>query len=274
MTDTQTEFQTVRNLLESVGAHPKRAYGQNFLIDRGAIADIVSLFDLSAYDTVVEIGPGLGALTLPLSRQAKHLIAVEADRDMVTLLTRRLAGVDNVTVVASPFEHWDHQGIDGRLAVLGNLPYNLTTKLLELAVQMGAESLGFMVQREVADKLTYDPKRTDCSPLALYLHLLGGVRASVDVPRGAFYPVPGVDSTFIAIDVKENVPFAAYVGFKKLLLTPNKKLANVLPQVVSDPELRAELAERYVALMPLRARQVEPEKLLPLALAVGCGTRG
>ncbi len=269
MTDTQTEFQTVRALLDSVGAHPKRAFGQNFLIDRGAIGDIVSLFDFSAYDTVVEIGPGLGALTLPIAKQAKRLIAVEADRDMVTLLTKRLAGADNVTIVASPFEHWDHQGIEEKLAVIGNLPYNLTTKLLELAVQMKAQTLGFMVQREVADKLTYNPKRTDCSPLALYLHLLGGIAASVAVPRGCFYPVPGVDSTFIAIEVKQNIPFTAYLGFKKLLLTPNKKLANVLPQVVADPEKRAQLMEQYAELMHLRARQVAPEKLLPLALSVG-----
>lgn len=267
--EIETEYKAIKSLLDGAGIHPKRAFGQNFLIDKDTIESIVDLFDFSQYDTVVEIGPGLGALTLPVSDKAKRVIAVEADRDMVSLLTKRLEGRINVTVVPSPFEHWDQKGIEGKLCTIGNLPYNLTSKLLELAVQTSSYTLGFMVQREVAEKLTYSTKDTDHSPLSYYLYLLGGISDSVDVPRGAFYPVPGVDSTFVKIEIKQKVPFKAYKGFKKLLLTPNKKLSNVLPQIVKNRDLLQKLEGKYRDLLDLRARQVEPERLLPLALAVG-----
>lgn len=268
MFDNQ-EFQTIKSLMDERGIHAKRAYGQNFLIDRNKIEEILSKFDFKTYDTVVEIGPGLGALTLPISERAKSVIAVEADRDMVALLTERLQGKSNVTIVPSPFEHWDQKGISGRLAVIGNLPYNLTTKLLELAVQMKASDLGFMVQKEVADKITYTAKQKAWSALAGYLHLLGSIGGSIQVPRGCFYPVPGVDSAFVKLNITASVPFSAYLGFKKLLLTPNKKLSNVIPQIVHDPDKRALIDEKFADILGFRAHQLTPEQLLPLALLVG-----
>ena len=97
--DTHDGFQRVRSLLESRGLLPKRAFGQNVLVDQGTIAAIVGHFDIASYDTVVEIGPGLGALTLPLAQRARKLVAVEADRDMAQILAVLLKDDANATVV-------------------------------------------------------------------------------------------------------------------------------------------------------------------------------
>uniref|UniRef100_A0A8C5NJL7 rRNA adenine N(6)-methyltransferase n=1 Tax=Junco hyemalis TaxID=40217 RepID=A0A8C5NJL7_JUNHY len=122
------EIQRVMKLLEDYSIQPKRAFGQNFLIDESIIEKIINSLDVEKYETVLEIGPGLGALTIPLRKRAKRMIAVEADRDMASILSKELKDSENFTLINEPFEHWNHDGLDTtNLLVVGNLPYNLTT---------------------------------------------------------------------------------------------------------------------------------------------------
>lgn len=265
---SEGELSTVVSLLQGENLNPKRAFGQNFLVDEGKIESIVRILDAENCGTTVEIGPGLGALTIPLSRKARKLIAVEADRDMVKLLEKRVGEGRDFEIVNSPFEHWTPAGIEEDLLLVGNLPYNLTSKLLEKAVQCGAKTLGFMVQREVADKLDYHVGSSDCNALACYISLLGKITDRIDVARGCFYPTPKVDSSFIRVDIVNEVPFTAYRGLKKLFNTPNKKLSTVISMAIPDKEARSSILERFSDITDMRARQLEPEKLLPLAIAV------
>ena len=214
------------------------------------------------------IGPGLGALTLPLAQRARKLVAVEADRDMAQILAVLPKDDANATVVNEPFEHWKPTGLGARPLVIGNLPYNLTTKLIECAVKTKAQAMGFMVQREVADRLSAQPGSRDCGALSCYLALLGEVKIAVYVPKGAFYPVPKVDSAFVSLAITRQVPFAAYRGLKKLFVTPNKRLGNVLRNLVGDVQKQKALMAEFAPLLELRAHQVPAADLQRLALAV------
>lgn len=258
----------IQATLRKNGIEPKRAFGQNFLVDSDAINTIVSSFDVESYDTVIEIGPGLGALTFPLVKRAKRFIAIEADRDMVKALTPELAKYPNAALLNVPFEKWVNEEDLGKLLVIGNLPYNLTSKLIGCASKLNAMDLGFMVQKEVGDKLQYQVGNKDCQALSCYLALLGEVKQVCYVPRGCFYPIPKVDSCFVSLHIERSVPFEAYQGLKLLFMTPNKKLGNVIKESISDVSALASIQEKYASLLTLRARQVEPKDLMPLALAV------
>ena len=107
-----SEIQRVMKLLEDNSIQPKRAFGQNFLIDESIIEKIINSLDVKNYETVLEIGPGLGALTIPLKERAKRMIAVEADRDMASILSKELKDSENITLINEPFEHWNHDGLD------------------------------------------------------------------------------------------------------------------------------------------------------------------
>lgn len=262
--NTHDEFVRVKGLLDENGLEPKRAFGQNFLIDKDVIDKIVDFFPVESFDYVVEIGPGLGTLTIPLAKKAKKLIAVEADKDMTRILGKIFAGQANVMIVNEPFEHWDSKGLSGNILLLGNLPYNLTTKLLECATKIKASSMGFMVQKEVANRLSYSIGSKDNGALSCYLALLGKVQTLVEAPKGCFYPIPKVDSAFVTLKLDNIVSFDVYRGLKYLFLTPNKKLENVLVNLVGEDKA-AGLKANYPTLMAERARQINPLELAPLA---------
>ncbi|MFA6830504.1 MAG: rRNA adenine dimethyltransferase family protein, partial [Bacilli bacterium] len=151
-----SEKARVEGLLKEYGFAAKKSFGQNFLISEGIIKRIVTSMTPEDYDVVIEIGPGLGALTLPLSQKSKKLIAVDADRDMIKILSDITADKTNITLVQSDFLRFDpdaYSSMDKRMFI-GNLPYNITSELFEYFLQKGFCSCGAMVQKEVADKLT------------------------------------------------------------------------------------------------------------------------
>lgn len=254
------EIQRVIKLLEDHSIQPKRAFGQNFLIDEPTISTIIDSLSAEDYETVVEIGPGLGALTLPLSAKAKKLIAVEADRDMANILGDIIKDKENVSLINTPFEHWNHDDLNSdNLLIVGNLPYNLTTKLLELTIQMNAKRLGFMVQKEVAEKLRYIPDNKENNALSAYLALLGNLEIVTFVPRGYFYPIPKVDSAFIRLDIENNVDFKVFKALKKIYTNPNKTILNNVKNTFSKEAFET-ISNQYPALMTKRARQLTVEE--------------
>lgn len=263
--ELQTEFQRIKALLDKHKINPKRAFGQNYLIDSDSIQKIASYFDVPSYDLVIEIGPGLGALTFPLSKKATTLLAVDADKDMTTILSEEFKDKANVQIINSPFEHWKHPRYKGKLLIIGNIPYNMTSKLIDCSIKMSATDLGFMIQKEVADKLEYKTGSKNCNALACYLALLGKFTIVTNVPKGSFYPIPKVDSSFIALHIEKHIPYSVYLGLKRLFLTPNKTLENVLGQSIKEENKLTTLKEKYKDYLKLRARQLSPEQLKPIA---------
>ena len=120
-----TELNRIQTLLKEYGLYAKKSFGQNFLINEGIIRRIVDKMEIDTFDTVIEIGPGLASLTLPMSKKAKKLIAVDADRDMVMVLNDIFKDSENVTIVQSDFLRFDPDEVsrmENRL-LIGNLPY-------------------------------------------------------------------------------------------------------------------------------------------------------
>lgn len=178
----------------------KPRLGQNFLRDHNAIRRIAdALGDLST-QTVVEIGPGQGAITRTLAERAAHVIAIELDRELTPQLRAELPA-DRVTVVEQDVLAFDFaaaaEAAGHRLAVVGNLPYYITSPiLLKLAASHAAlDRAVLMVQREVADRIVAGPGSRDYGLLSVTVQMYGPVAPLLTLPPGAFSPPPDVHST-------------------------------------------------------------------------------
>jgi 16S rRNA (adenine1518-N6/adenine1519-N6)-dimethyltransferase len=193
----------ISELLERHQAGPSRALGQNFLCDPGTVDKIVRLAGVGPGDRVVEIGAGLGSLTLGLADAGAHVLAVEIDRYLIPALTETTAGLD-VEIVNADIRHLDwprHLG-QGSWAVVANLPYNLATPLILdlLATRPELTRWLVMVQREAGERLVAGPgSRTYGIPSVLTAYwararIVGSVRAELFLPR------PKVESVLVAID--------------------------------------------------------------------------
>lgn len=248
----------------------RKKFGQHFLADRSVIRRILDRAGLTPLDRVLEIGPGRGALTLPLARLVDRVLAVEKDRDLAASLRESLAsrGVENVTVVTGDILHVDFAGLDpGSPAnglVLGNLPYNISTPVLERLIEHRSLFRGavLMFQKEVADRLTAQPGSRTYGALSVLVGYHAGVSRLFRVGSQAFRPRPRVDSAVVRLDFERPFPEraedeawfrrvvrAAFAHRRKTLqnalLTsfPDRTradVANALLKGEIDPERRAE----------------------------------
>jgi 16S rRNA (adenine1518-N6/adenine1519-N6)-dimethyltransferase len=178
----------------------KPKLGQNFLVDAQAAQRIAAALGDVAAQTVVEIGPGRGAITEILAARAKHLLAIELDRDLAASLRARCSG-ERVTVVEHDVLDFDFAAAAAlagrRLRVAGNLPYYITSPiLLKLAASHAALELAvLMVQREVADRVTAAPGSRDYGLLSATVQMYGPAEPLFTLPPSAFSPQPQVHST-------------------------------------------------------------------------------
>ena len=262
-----SELTRIQELLKKYGLAAKKSFGQNFLINEGVIKTIVNGMDVESFDTVIEIGPGLGSLTLPLSKKAKKLYAVEADRDMVMVLKDLFKNSANVTIVPSDFLRFDPDTVSNKETrlILGNLPYNITSELFEYLLSKGFKTAGAMVQKEVADKLTYETGKKENTPLGAFIKASGELRLLKAVDSSCFSPAPKVDSAFVRIDHTKDVPFSVYPVLKALFKDPNKTMGNCLRQSPLYPKAYTALKERDEKRLSYRARQCDPEVLVSLS---------
>jgi 16S rRNA (adenine1518-N6/adenine1519-N6)-dimethyltransferase len=200
----------VSGILRRRDLRPKNRWGQNFLVDGNLLNKVVEGGELSPGDGVLEIGPGLGALTQALAARARQVLAVEIDPDLYATLTQEtLVGIPNVAVVHRDFLQADLEHLvpevlgPGRHPVVANIPYSITSPVVIrlLEHQHLFDRIVLMVQKEVADRLTGAPGTKDYGSLTLFVHLHADTRRVAKVPRTAFLPVPDVDSAIIRLDV-------------------------------------------------------------------------
>ncbi len=191
---------------------PKKALGQNFLEDASAIEAIVAGSGAGPGDTVIEIGPGYGALTVPLARTAERVVAIELDADVLPVLRTNLAaaGLANVEIRNDDILRTDLAPyvVPGRTRVVGNLPYYITTPILLhlLESRLPFESVTVMMQREVADRVTAEPGSKDYGVLSVSVQYFAEASRVVEVDRTSFRPVPNVDSTVLRLDLRKEPP--------------------------------------------------------------------
>jgi 16S rRNA (adenine1518-N6/adenine1519-N6)-dimethyltransferase len=242
----------------------KKHLGQNFLHERGVIDRIVHAIDPRPGDAIVEIGPGQGALTFPLLDRHGALTAIEFDRDLhapllaaarehgeLRLIEGDVLGVD-LTALAR-----ESNGTDGRIRLVGNLPYNLSSPILFHALDHAAaiRDMHFMLQKEVVDRMAAPPGSKVYGRLSVMLQAFCAVTPLFTVPPGAFRPAPKVDSAVVrlvpraadAIGICDRARFAAIV--RAAFGQRRKTLRNALAGTVDadaiaaaglDPGARAE----------------------------------
>ncbi len=199
----------VARLLADHGLAPRRSAGQNFVVDPNTVRRIVASAGLSSDDEVLEIGPGLGSLTLGLAEVVRKVTAVEIDAGFVAALDEVLAGVDNVEVV-----HADALAVDLEQVVAGqpvrtvaNLPYNVATPLLfRLLATPAVVDAYLMVQREVGERWQARPGHPLYAGVSAKLALLAEVRVELSIPRAVFHPVPNVDSVMVRVTRRADAP--------------------------------------------------------------------
>lgn len=178
--------------------NPRKRFGQNFLIDQSIIAQIIAEVGPQKQDNLVEIGPGLGALTRPLLQIVDHLHAVEIDRDIVSRLQKECPS-SGLTIHAADALKFDFSSLGNQLRIIGNLPYNISTPLLFHLSQFSGHILDmhFMLQKEVVDRMVGIPATPDYGRLSVMLQYRFDMEYVFGVPAIAFRPVPKVESAIV-----------------------------------------------------------------------------
>jgi 16S rRNA (adenine1518-N6/adenine1519-N6)-dimethyltransferase len=189
---------------------PRRRFSQNFLVDRGVVARLVDAIDPRAGERVVEIGPGLGALTAPLLERLDALDVVEIDRDLAAALALRFAP-ERLRIHQADALAFDFCALGHDLRVVGNLPYNISSPLLfHLSAMAGClRDCHFMLQREVVDRIVAAPGTKVYGRLSVMLQYRFRVQRLLRVPAGAFRPAPKVESAFLRLVPHRPLPVAA-----------------------------------------------------------------
>ncbi len=199
---------TARALLARHGLRPKKSWGQNFLVDPRVLDRIVAGLAPTAEDVVVEIGAGLGALTVPLAQAAGKVIAVERDPDLIRVLGEELLSRPNVQLSAMDALEFDFGAAAlaaGRpLLVAGNLPYQITSPLLFAITDAAAGGKAIaravlMVQREFAERMAAPPGSKTYGRLSVMVQQQAEVKILFHVGAGAFHPPPAVTSTVLSV---------------------------------------------------------------------------
>ena len=195
-----------KRILDKYNLQAKKKLGQNFLVDGNIIHKIIDQINLSKEDGVIEIGPGIGAMTEILLQQAEKVLCYEIDKDMVEVLSRELTN-GNLLIKQEDFLKADLISDlkifkdNQRIVVVSNLPYYITTpiifKLLE--EETSIKEFYFMVQKEVGLRLTGKPKTKDYNSLSVLISFQAEANLLFEVKRNSFYPVPDVDSVIISL---------------------------------------------------------------------------
>jgi len=204
-----------------------KSLGQNLLMDRNVAEKIAEHATMDCGDKqILEIGPGFGSLTLPLSRRSAHVTAVEIDSHLVPLLEEALADTENVELVNADFLKFDLSQMTAPWMICGNLPYNITTPIIMKILEQNnlPERMTFMVQKEVADRIAAGPGGKERGAVSVLVQYMCKVERVMEVSRNVFYPKPEVDSSVIVLrpgdrsEIATGTPESAdYKFFKKVV---------------------------------------------------------
>ena len=208
---------SARTLLKAWNLHAKKQLGQHFLNMPETGRKLASLSGVGENDCVLEIGAGLGALTIPLAERAGRVIAVERDPQLVGLLQTeiRAAGMDNVDILAADILPIDvakiAQARGGRLTVAGNLPYNISSQVLVRLVEArgSLDRAVLMFQKELAERILSPPGRKTYGRLTVMINYCADVLKLQELKSTAFYPKPKIDSAVIEIRFRPPFPVPA-----------------------------------------------------------------
>ncbi|MCK5125795.1 MAG: ribosomal RNA small subunit methyltransferase A [candidate division Zixibacteria bacterium] len=244
----------------------KKSLGQHFLSDPIIVSEIISAVAPEKGETIMEIGPGEGVLTIPLVNSEANIFAIELDRRLAPRLAREFAARDNFTVLEADILAIDPKklGLDN-FAVVGNLPYNITTPIMDwlLSYHESIDRAVFMMQKEVGQRVTSPPGRKSYSTISVLTSLYYDSSVVCDVPPESFTPPPKVDSVVVKFirhsrnyDIDNMNRFEKFVRFcfagKRKNLTnnlnsaypiPKDEIQEIIGEVTGNPKIRGEQLE-------------------------------
>ena len=219
----------------------KKRFGQNFLTDQAIITSLVNAIAPDAADLMVEIGPGLGALTQPLLKKLNHLHVVEIDRDIIAWM-QSYYPQDKVTIHNSDVLKFDFSTIGKRIRVVGNLPYNISSPILFHLLDNTQQiiDMHFMLQKEVVERMVAEPSTSEYGRLSVMLQYRLQMEYLITVPPEAFEPAPKVESAFVRCVPHVTLPYPAKdeAMFAKVVQSAfgqrRKTLRNTLKGLLDD----------------------------------------
>jgi 16S rRNA (adenine1518-N6/adenine1519-N6)-dimethyltransferase len=250
---------------------PKKKFSQNFLTDYEAVkASIDSLGDSLQ---TIEIGPGLGALTQEMDNRNIKVDAYDIDKDMFNHLSTFFENSNNVKVYNEDFMKVDLSKYQEEVNIISNVPYNITTPLIEKIVTSGikVKHFEFMVQKEVYDRINAKVGSKDYSPLNIFIQYVGTLKVVRKVPKSSFIPVPNVDSIILMIDfnkkINEDKEFNKffYKLIKQSFTQRRKTLQNNLNSFLGGKDKAKEMIEKANLNVSIRPDQMTKEDFYNLA---------
>lgn len=257
----------VLKALEKKALFPKKHFSQNFLIDEQVARDIVNLLDIKENDNVIEIGPGLGALSEIILEQKALLFAYEIDERMCEHLRATFSMFTNFNLIDGDFLK---QRIDNKkeCKVISNLPYAITTPLIEKTILEidNCKTFVFMVQKEVSERLFAKVNTKEYSPLAIILQHVGILKKEIVVTKNNFFPIPNIDSMVFSLSLKErDIKFdQKFYKFLKLAFAMRRKtLVNNLSKYYQKDKVLNSL-NKLNLIESIRPEQIKYEEFLIL----------
>jgi 16S rRNA (adenine1518-N6/adenine1519-N6)-dimethyltransferase len=266
MSENPTSLRVIRALLAGKGIAPRKSLGQNFLIDQNILAKIMQAGAIGPGDWVVEIGPGLGALTQNLLEAGAKVTGIEYDGALTAILKERLAEYANFDLINQDFLQSNLSALLGRknskfhYKVMANLPYYITTPAIFQCIEspIAWQVMVFLVQKEVGMRICAQPGSKEYGALTVMLNYHGQVDYVATVPRTVFYPSPKVDSALIRIKPRGSATVALYPYLHRIVQTSfgqrRKTILNALSAnaALFGPKDEAERVLRSVEIDPQR----------------------
>ncbi len=267
----------IRNWFERYGVRPSKGWGQNFLTDRRVAERVLEAGNLEAGDVVLEVGPGLGALTLLMAPRVRHVIAVEVDARLVAILQEVIEaeGISNITLIqANVLSQPVHELLRGetQAKVIANIPYSITSPLLEHLLKEKAQIplMVLTVQKEVAERLTAKPGTEAYGALSVFVQYHTEAEYLGRVPASAFYPQPEVDSAIVRLTpVPDRLPPETQRWLFKLVRAGfgkrRKTLRNALTSLFDDADRASAILRRAGIHTSTRAEMLSLTQWMTLA---------
>ncbi|MCX8182279.1 MAG: 16S rRNA (adenine(1518)-N(6)/adenine(1519)-N(6))-dimethyltransferase RsmA [Candidatus Methanomethyliaceae archaeon] len=254
------------------GIKPKQRLGQNYVVDHGLIECLIDVAEIEPNEVVLEIGAGIGTLTLRLAKKARKVIAVEVDKNAAKVLSSTMSGRDNVEIVIGDILELEIPKVD---KIVSNLPFSISTPVtFKILRDCSFKLAALTYQKEVAEKLLAKPGESEYSRLSVVTSLLAEVRRVRDFPPEAFYPKPKVFSTVITISKKvcDLVDWANLEETLKILFSQRrrklKKAIEIYCKIKGlDPiDVVRRVDEKFLA---RRVFELEPNDFIYLSRAIG-----
>jgi len=244
----------IRKIFKAHGLAPKKWMGQNLLVDEGYLKKIVQAASIDPGETIVEVGAGLGVLTEELARRGANVVALEIDSGFFEVLEEKFADASQVELIHADALRFDFHALSsriGKLRVVANLPYSISSRLIFTFVENRDlfRSLHILLQKEVAERFVAPPGTKDYGVLTVLLGVSAVVDLMFDIPAQAFYPVPEVVSTLVRVSFPDEPPVpvadmalllhlvkASFAGRRKTLRNTlrNFALPGLTPQLLGN----------------------------------------